>query len=129
MAVSEEILWVVTVVLQTVEMEVLAAKEALLMEVLAAKVEVLLQLVTAQHLEIRAETAEMVALGEKEDCLQAAPAALAVEEGMPGMQATAATAVQQTAAIVDWMGAALIRAWEAPEETAAQPTVETVARV
>ena len=50
-----------------VEREVLAVREALLRAALAAKEELRLQLVTALCLAIKAETAEMVALGEMED--------------------------------------------------------------
>ena len=118
----------VTGVLQTVEREVLVVGEALLRVVLAAKEELLLQLVTVQYLAIKAETAEMVALGEMEDYLQVEMAALAVAEGTPEMQATAALAVQQTVVIVDWTESALIRAWAEPEEMVARQTVETAVR-
>ena len=119
----------VTVVLQMVEREVLVVGETLLMVVLVAKEEVLLQLVTVQYLAIRAETAEMVALGEMEDYLQAERVDLAVAEGTPEMQAMEAMAVQQTVVIVDWTGSALIRAWPVPEEMVAQQTVERAARL
>jgi hypothetical protein len=61
-------------------------------------------------LAIKAETAEMVALGEMEDYLQVALVALAVVEGTPEMQETAALAVQQTVVIVDRTEPALIPA-------------------
>ena len=87
-----------------VEREVLAVREALLRAALAAKEELRLQLVTALCLAIKAETAEMVALGEMEDYLQVEMAALAVAEGTPEMQATAALAVQQTVVNVAAVG-------------------------
>ena len=103
------------------EREVLVAGEALLTVVLAAKEEVLLQLVTVQYLAIRAETAEMAALEEMEDYLQAERAALAVAEGTPEMQAMEAMAVQQTVVIVDWTESVLIWAWLVPEEMVVKP--------
>ena len=110
------------------EREVLVVWEALLTVVLAAKEEVRLQLVTAQCLAIKVEMAEMVALGEMEDYLQAERAALAVAEGTPEMQGMEALAVQQTAAIVDWTGSVPIRAWAESEEMVARQTVETAVR-